>query len=154
MRSCYTIPSPTTVSVVTGSFLISPPPPSIWFPSFPLRADGDGQRNSGSGNGNGDTDAQRYDLPLMKSSAFFGDDDLGGVALEDTGATTLSSSVPGNLHSLHNHRHHHGGGGGGAFSTGASPSRGGGGVNGTASSPPGPVDGSSLAAGLQNQLSF
>lgn len=136
--------------------------------SFPLRADGDSRRvnggngNSGGGgnNGNGGVEAQRYDSPLMKTSSFFGDD-LIGEALEDTGAS-LSSSMPENLNSLH-HQHHrsHHHPGGGAFSTGASPSRDGGGGGGrgraggvVGKSSPGPLDGSSLAAALQNQLSF
>jgi len=127
-------------------------------PSF--GADGDGQRSGGSGtSGTGGVEAQRHELPVMKSSAFFGDD-VGGLALEDGagGGVSLSSSVPGNLSSLNIHHHHHHAGG--AFSTGASPARSGdgsgvGSSGGTVGTPsPRPLDGSSLVAALQNQLSF
>lgn len=98
-------------------------------------------------------EAQRYDMPLMKTSAFFGDD-LEGVALEDTAEVVpLSSSAPDHLSRLHLQQHH----ASGAFSTGASPVRTSGGGSGTVDfgiSSPGPLDGSSLAATLQNQLSF
>ncbi|CAM9768808.1 unnamed protein product [Scytosiphon promiscuus] len=111
-------------------------------------------------------------MPLMKAgSSFFGEDDLSGVALEDTdgaaSSSSLSSSMPGDLNSLLDQHHGQrragavgGGSGSGAFSTGASPSRGGGGggggvggIIGQASSP-GPLDGSSLAAALQDQMSL
>ncbi|CAN0032512.1 unnamed protein product, partial [Hapterophycus canaliculatus] len=155
--------------------------------SFCVRADGDDARRvngsgggtssnassaAGNGSGNGGVEAQRYDdpdLPLMMKagSSFFGEDDLSGVALEDTdgaaSSSSLSSSMPSDLNSLldqhHGHRHT-GGVGSGAFSTGASPSRGGGGggggggVIGRSSPSPGPLDGSSLAAALQDQLSL
>lgn len=83
----------------------------------------------------------------MKSSAFFGED-VGGVALEDGagGGVSLSSSVPGTLSS-----HHHSGG---ALSTGASPARSGGSGGATGTPSPRPLDESSFAAALQNQLSF
>lgn len=150
---------------VCGFWICAPFPPAFRARSFPLRADGDSRRVNGSngagGNGNGGVEAQRYDSPLMKTSSFFGDD-LIGEALEDT-AASLSSSMPENLNILH-HQHHrsHHHPGGGAFSTGASPSRGGGGGGGgrggaggvVGKSSPGPLDGSSLAAALQNQLSF
>ena len=136
---------------------VHPRPPSSLDTAKPsFLADGDGQRSGGSGSsGTGGVEAQRHELPLMKSSAFFGDD-VGGVALEDDvgGGVSLSSSVPGNLGGLSTYQHHHAGG---AYSTGASPSRGGGGggSGGATSTPsPGRVDGSSLVAALHNQLSF
>ncbi|CAN0170335.1 unnamed protein product [Pylaiella littoralis] len=117
---------------------------------FPLRADGNAS-TKGNGSNGGGVEAQRYDMPL-KTSSFFGND-IEGVALENTaGGVPLSSSVPDNLSRLHLQQHHHHAGG--AFSTGASPARSGGGGSGAGEigiSSPGPLDGSSLAAALQNQ---
>eukprot|EP00904_Undaria_pinnatifida_P005469 jgi/Undpi1/2051/HiC_scaffold_12.g05437.m1 len=122
--------------------------------SFPPEADGDARRNGGV-----EAEAQHFDLTL-KPSAFFGEDlpDCSGMGLEEQ--TTLSGAGGEGA----------GEGGSGASGTSASGSgmKNDGSVGSTTassstSSPPhggsrasvaAPMDGSALAAAIENQLSF